>query len=129
MIIDSSAAVAMMRGEDDYEIYVDAIESANAVRISVASILELSIVMGPGRRGEVDEFLSRLGALPVAVDLEQLGVARDAHYRFGRGSGSPAKLNFGDCFSYAAAICSGEPLLYKGSDFVHTDVVSALSTP
>ena len=129
MIIDTSAAVAMLRAEEEADVFARAVEAADVVRISVASVLELSLVMGRGRRGEVDEFLDSAGALPVVIDLEQLRVAREAHYLYGRGSGSPARLNFGDCFSYAAAVCAGEPLLYRGQDFVHTDVRAAVTLP
>ena len=61
------------------------------------------------------------------INAEHLYEAIRAHERFGRGSGSPAKLNFGDCFSYAAAKVTGEPLLFKGNDFTHTDIPSGVS--
>ncbi|MGM0386819.1 MAG: hypothetical protein ACQERF_12695 [Actinomycetota bacterium] len=61
-----------------------------------------------------------------AVDGARLEIARDAWARFGRGSGSPARLSFGDCFSYAAAVAAGEPLLFKGEAFAHTDARDAL---
>ncbi|HZA03095.1 MAG TPA: type II toxin-antitoxin system VapC family toxin, partial [Propionibacteriaceae bacterium] len=57
---------------------------------------------------------------------EQARIARMAYRDFGRGSGHPARLNFGDCFAYALAIDSNQPLFYKGDDFRHTDVRSAL---
>ena len=73
-----------------------------------------------------DDFLSELRVDVVAVDQEHLRWARSAHVRYGRGSASPATLNFGDCLAYGAARAEGRPLLFKGSDFVHTDVESAL---
>jgi ribonuclease VapC len=62
----------------------------------------------------------------VPFDAEQLAAARDAHRRYGRNSGSRAQLNFGDCMSYALAKVTGEPLLFKGDDFTHTDITPAL---
>ena len=62
----------------------------------------------------------------VPVDETQMRIAREAYRDFGKGSGHSARLNFGDCFAYALAKATGEPLLYKGRDFVHTDVASAL---
>lgn len=60
------------------------------------------------------------------VTEAQVRIARDAYRDFGRGSGNPARLNFGDCFAYALAKVTGEPLLYKGDDFPHTDIEPAL---
>jgi ribonuclease VapC len=61
------------------------------------------------------------------VTIEQGRIAAEAHRRYGRGSGHPARLNFGDCFSYALAKATGEPLLFKGDDFGHTDVATAVA--
>jgi len=93
--------------------------------MSTASVLESSIVL-QRRRGElgaelVDLFLRDLPVEVRPVDLDQLRWARYAFQTYGRGR-HPARLNFGDCFSYALAKASGEPLLFKGADFSHTDV-------
>lgn len=126
MIIDTSAAVALLRGESEAEEFVAAMDCAPVVRMSAASVLELAIVTRVSGPGVVDAFVAGMGVQVLAVDAEHLRWARDALLRFGRGSGSPARLNYGDCFSYAAAKVTGEPLLFKGDDFVHTDVESAV---
>lgn len=122
MILDSSAVVAILRSEPEAAAFRGAIESADAIAISAATVLEVSMVVGPDRQAVLDRFLDACGAVVVPVDEEQVSVARRAVIRFGRGSGSPAKLNFGDCFTYALASVTGRPLLCKGDDFVHTDL-------
>lgn len=122
MILDSSAVVAIMRDEPEAESFARLIETAGAVAISAATVLEVSLVVGPQRQAVLDRFLAVAGAVVVPVDAEQVGVARRAAIRFGRGSGSPASLNYGDCFTYALASVTGQPLLCKGDDFVHTDL-------
>ena len=77
--------------------------------------------------GLAEDFVADMGFEVLDINAEHLYEAIRAQERFGRGSGSPAKLNFGDCFSYAAAKVTGEPLLFKGDDFTHTDIHSALS--
>lgn len=97
--------------------------------MSVATWLESCLVIdsrAPRKGLGLDALLERLEVELVPVSLEQGRIARDAHRRYGRGSGSPAKLNFGDCFAYALAVDSGEPLLFKGDDFRHTDVNPAI---
>ncbi|GAB3706554.1 type II toxin-antitoxin system VapC family toxin [Mariniluteicoccus flavus] len=126
MIIDTSAAVAMLRDEPESADFLAAIESSPVVRMSAASVLELAIVTTSSGPALVDDFLHAMGVRVVAVDAEHLRWARHAHHHFGRGSGSPARLNFGDCLAYAAARATEEPLLYKGNDFIHTDVRRAL---
>ena len=74
----------------------------------------------------VDTILSRFGIEIEAFTREHAELARAAYRDFGRGSGHRARLNFGDCISYALATATGEPLLYKGDDFGHTDIRSAL---
>lgn len=122
MILDTSAVVAILQGEPGSARLAAAVEEADTVRISVASVLEAALVLGPRRGDLVDEFLEITGAELVPVDTSQLSVARGAHLRYGRGSGSPARLNYGHCFSYALATTSGEPLLFVGDDFSHTDL-------
>ena len=97
--------------------------------MSVANTLEASIVV-EGRGGaeagaELDAFLESTGIELAPVSVEQLSAARRAWRRFGRGN-HPAALNFGDCFAYALAVATGEPLLYKGDDFARTDIAAAL---
>lgn len=124
MIVDTSAAVALLRDEPEAGAFLAALQSADAVRMSAASVLELAIVTRAAGPELVDDFVEGLGIQVLAVDAEHLRWARVALARYGRGSGSPARLNYGDCFAYAAARVTGEPLLFKGQDFVHTDVAT-----
>src|SRR5438105_3023959 len=98
--------------------------------MSAATYLETAIVIDSRRNPiasrRVDEFLEEAEIAIEAVDAEQAKLARAAYRDFGKGSGHPAQLNFGDCFSYALARSRREPLLFKGDDFVHTDIRSAL---
>lgn len=106
------------------------VAAAGRCRMSTATWLEVGIVADQ-RSAAHGERLNRLmGVLEielVPVSAQHAAVAREAYRRFGRGSRSGAALNFGDCFSYALAIVSGEPLLFTGEDFTHTDVASVLS--
>lgn len=130
MIIDTSALVAIIRSETDAEVYAHAIEGAAARHLSAASYLECAAVTD-GSRDPVlsrrfDELI-RLSAISVeSVTPSQAKLAREAYRDFGKGSGHPAGLDFGDCFSYALAKDYNEPLLFKGNDFTHTDLTSAL---
>ncbi len=126
MIIDTSAAVAIINEEPDAPVFAEALSRADTARISAASVLELSIVLRE-RPGMAERFVTWADLEVLDINAEHLYEAIRAQERFGRGSGSPAKLNFGDCFSYAAAKVTGEPLLFKGDDFTHTDIHSALS--
>ncbi len=98
--------------------------------MSAANYLESGIVTDraddPRLGRKLDALLVEAAITIEPVTPEQARIARAAHRDFGRGSGSPARLNFGDCFAYALAIDRNEPLLYKGDDFGHTDVRSAL---
>nr|WP_246326193.1 type II toxin-antitoxin system VapC family toxin [Actinomycetospora corticicola] len=119
-----------MRREEDAERYARALAASARTRLSAATYLEVAIVIDGHREPVLSRTLDALlqtAAIEI-VDLtaRQAEIARQAHRDFGRGSGHPAKLNYGDCFSYALAIETGEPLLYKGDDFVHTDVRSAV---
>ncbi len=128
MIIDSSAVVAILNREPEAERYEEAIATATQPRVSVASLLEASIVV-EGRGGaaagdQLDLLVQRFGIALEPVTVEQMQAARRAWRRFGRGN-HPAALNFGDCFAYALAETTGEKLLYKGEDFARTDVEAA----
>ena len=125
MVIDTSAILAILQREPERRTFVEAIESADSTRMSVASFVESSIVIESryGAEGllDLDRFISRANIELIPVDQQQGQLARSAFSRFGKGH-HRAALNYGDCFSYAAAISVGEPLLCKGSDFIHTDV-------
>ena len=128
MIVDSSAILAVLFHEADARHYAEAITAASPCRMSVASVLETCIVAescgGAAAAHELDIFLERAGIEPVSVTVEQMEAARRAWRRFGRGN-HPAALNFGDCFAYALASVTGEPLLFKGDDFSRTDIAAA----
>ncbi|MBM3271654.1 MAG: type II toxin-antitoxin system VapC family toxin [Candidatus Sericytochromatia bacterium] len=131
MIVDTSALIAILRCEDQAEVFAAAIENAGQRRISAASYLESAIVIDGSRDPVASRLFDRFvreAALEVApVTESQARVARDAYRDFGKGSGHPAQLNFGDCFAYALAKDTGETLLYKGDDFRHTDVIPAIA--
>jgi ribonuclease VapC len=126
VIIDPSALAAILLEEPDAEFYATMIAAAPQRRISAASYVEVAAVLD-GRRnpvlsGALDATLvtSRIEIAPFSA--QQARIARDAYQRFGRGSGHPARLNMGDCYSYALARDLGEPLLFKGRDFALTDI-------
>ena len=129
MIIDSSAILAVFLGEADAEAMTDAIAGASARRISAANWLEASMVADrpgdPVTSARFDELIATLEIEVVPVDAWVASLARLANQQFGRGN-HPAKLNFGDCMSYALAKARGEPLLFKGDDFAQTDIEPAL---
>jgi ribonuclease VapC len=126
VIVDTSAIVAIIRGEPDGEVYARLIGEAQTARISAATYVELGIVIdGPGDAvlsSALDRFLEDAGLQIAPLTAAQARIARDAYRRFGRTSGSPARLNMGDCFAYALARDLGEPLLFKGNDFKETDI-------
>lgn len=126
MIIDSSAIVAMMRDENDAAQISEALRAASHPKISAATALETSIVVGVNAHQALDQLIEAAGVDVVPFSLAHAHSARQAYLRFGKGSGSPARLNFGDCISYALAKVTDEPLLFKGDDFTHTDIASAL---
>jgi ribonuclease VapC len=117
--------LAILQREPERRKFLEIIEDADSVRMSVANFVETSIVIESryGAEGlrDLDRFISRAGIELVPVDEEQGQLARSAFSRFGKGR-HRAGLNYGDCFSYAAAMFLGEPLLSKGDDFIHTDV-------
>ena len=131
MILDTSALVAILRDEPDAAMYARAIAQSNVRRLSAANFVETAAVMDGSRdpiaSRRFDELLREAEVRIEPVTEIQARLAREAYRDFGRGSGHAAKLNLGDCFAYALAIDRGEPLLFKGEDFTHTDVSSALS--
>ena len=125
MIVDTSAVLAILFHEQDAERFARAITSAPTRRMSTATLLETSIVL-ESRSGslagyELDAFLEQAGIELEPVTPEQAQAARRAWRRFGKGN-HPAGLNFGDCFAYALAEATREPLLFKGGDFELTDI-------
>ncbi|OGW23700.1 MAG: ribonuclease [Nitrospinae bacterium RIFCSPLOWO2_12_FULL_47_7] len=130
MIVDTSAILAILFSEPDAETYAKAMTNATSSRISAATFVEVAIVIEAQTKNsgprQLDAFLRRANIIIETVTEEQAHIARQAYTDFGKGR-HPAQLNYGDCFSYALAKVTGEPLLYKGRDFAKTDVASALS--
>lgn len=131
MIVDTSAILALAFDEVSASDVFDALSSPEAKRISAANLFEAFAVVDrrtdPDAVQFVEEAIVRFGIVVEPMTIEQVAFARDAWNRFGKGSGHPAGLNFGDCFAYALAIARDEPLLFVGNDFVHTDVAAAMS--
>lgn len=130
MIVDTSAVVAVLKDEDDAEVYVRALAGASSRIMSAGTLLEASVVVDANRdpvlSRRLDELVRTASLVIEPVTSEHVQIARRAYRDFGRGSGHRAQLNFGDCFSYALARATGEPLLFKGDDFSHTDLRPAL---
>ncbi len=128
--IDTSAFIAVLRGEADSDAYLVALNAAEAVQLSAATYVETGIVVDntkdPVISGRFDQLLAELDAEIRDVTARQARLARDAYRSYGKGSGHPARLNYGDCFAYALATETRTPLLFKGADFSHTGVASVL---
>ena len=126
MIIDTSALVAVLRDEPERPALLRAIAHAQRRFVSAANLLETSIVIDARRDAiasrRLDEFMQSARVEVAPVTARQAEIARAAYRDFGRGSGHPARLNFGDCFAYALAKDNDQSLLFKGDDFSHTDV-------
>lgn len=129
MIVDTSAIMAIILGEPEADRLLRAMGDATVVEMSAATYVECGIVIDrrspPATRRRFDQLLDALEVQVVALTPEQAVVAREAHRDFGRGSGSPAGLNLGDCFAYALATDRRDALLFKGDDFAATDVAVA----
>jgi ribonuclease VapC len=129
VIIDTSALLAILRDEPEAQACAQAIEEATVRRVSAASMLEAAIVIDatgdPIASRRLDELIVVADIAIEAVTAEQARIGREAYRDFGRASGRPARLNYGDCFAYALAKTTGEPLLFKGTDFSQTDLRTA----
>lgn len=129
MIVDSSAVLAILFRELDYQRFDQAVAESESCRISTVTFVEVSIVVeARGKdRGlrEWDAFFREAAMSMESVTEEQAFIARQAYSDYGKGR-HPANLNFGDCFAYALAKAMDEPLLFKGDDFAKTDVRVAL---
>ena len=129
MIVDTSALLAILRDEPEATACAQAIENAAVRRISAANFLESAMVIDASRdpvaSRRFDDILKAADISIEPVTEEQARIGRAAYRDFGKGSNQPAQLNFGDCFAYALAKVSGEPLLFKGRDFSYTDLTSA----
>ncbi len=122
MIVDSSALVAVALGEPEAEDFRDVFEFIDDLKISAASYLEAAMVLDQRKPGALDRLATGLDLEVAPVDKQQVEIARLAYRQFGKGSGHAAQLNFGDCFTYALAKVTDEPVLFKGNDFSETDL-------
>ena len=133
MIVDTSAVVAILRDEPDADRYTDALAAATDPKMSAGTYLKACIVVDLNRdpvlSRRLDDLLTVAGITIQPVTQQHAEIARSAYRDFGKGSGHPAGLNFGDCFAYALARAAGEPLLFKGDDFGRTDVATAVPEP
>jgi ribonuclease VapC len=129
IVVDTSAIIAVLYREPEFDHFVRLISDAESCSLSAVSHLEAAMVLigrsTPGAAKELDAFLVQMQMEVVPFEYELAIRARDAFVRFGKGR-HPARLNFGDCVSYALAQARGLPLLYKGEDFAKTDVLSAV---
>ena len=131
MILDTSAVIAILRAEPEAPAFAQAIETATQRRISAVNYVEAAVVIDASRdpiaSRRFDDLIEEAQVVIEPVTEAQARIARQAYNDFGKGSGHPAKLNFGDCFAYALARARREPLLFKGDDFPHTDVTIAVT--
>ncbi|MFI5011372.1 MAG: type II toxin-antitoxin system VapC family toxin [Hyphomicrobiales bacterium] len=126
IVVDSSALIAVLEQEPEAEKFLVAIRDAPRRLVSAVSVNETGIVIGVrrGREGaaEMMSFLDELGVEIVPFAEPYISQALDAYSRFGKGIDPKARLNLGDCAAYALAKVLKVPLLFKGSDFTHTDI-------
>ena len=129
MIIDTSALIVILRDEAEANAFATAIADADRRRLSAANYLEAAVVIDGSRNPiasrRFDDLLREAEIVIEPVTEQQAKVAREAYRDFGRGNGHRAGLNFGDCFAYALAKTTREPLLFKGDDFGHTGIATA----
>jgi len=129
VVIDTSAILAILFDEPEAEAFSIAVQQESVRLVSAATVLESALVLQKRSGDKAPQVLDRvIRELPVeirGVDLEQLKWARYALETYGRGR-HPARLNFGECFSYALAKATGEPLLFKGNDFSRTDLTAVI---
>ncbi|HEY3974470.1 MAG TPA: type II toxin-antitoxin system VapC family toxin [Candidatus Sulfotelmatobacter sp.] len=128
MIVDTSAIIAILRDEPESPVLAQAVDRAKRCRISAVSYVEAAVVIDSGRSPissrRFDDFVRELEIVIEPVTADQARIARDAYRDWGKGR-HKAGLNLGDCFAYALAKAAGEPLLFKGNDFRHTDIEPA----
>jgi ribonuclease VapC len=127
--VDTSAIVAIVLGEPERETFRSVIERADKALVSTVSMVEARIVIHSRRGQRAVLLFDGLLQLPmfeiVPPGIPEMNAAYAAFVAYGKGSGHPASLNFGDLFAYALAKVRSLPLLFKGDDFVHTDIQSA----
>ena len=131
MIIDTSALLAILRDEAEARACANAIAGTKIRRVSAVNYVEAAVVIDGSRNPiasrRFDDLFRQAQLVVEPVTEAQARLAREAYRDFGKGSGHPARLNFGDCFAYALAKAAGEPILFKGDDFRHTDLSAVLT--
>jgi ribonuclease VapC len=129
VIVDTSALVTIALNQPGTDDLLGALASASP-RISAGNLLEAYIVIDRRQSAPamaiLEQLLEQFDLIVEPVTEAQVEIARDAYRRYGKGSGHPARLNYGDCFAYALARNLGEPLLFVGNDFAHTDIPRVL---
>jgi ribonuclease VapC len=132
VIVETSALVAILAHEPERATFIEAIRADPGPKMSAANYLEAAIIVDR-RSSSVTASATDIEIIVEALDIEivpftapQARIARDAYSRFGKGSGHPAQLNFGDCFAYALVVETGQPLLYKSADFARAGIRPAL---
>ncbi|RWP87563.1 MAG: type II toxin-antitoxin system VapC family toxin [Mesorhizobium sp.] len=130
MVIDTSAILAILKQEPDAPVIAQRLAGNQLMFMSAATLMECGTVVvgryGAAGTAELRGLLERLKVTIVALTAEHAQAGIEAYALYGRGAGHPAKLNMGDCFSYALARTRNLPLLFKGNDFIHTDIEPAL---
>ncbi|MCF6123973.1 type II toxin-antitoxin system VapC family toxin [Mesorhizobium sp. M7A.F.Ca.CA.001.07.2.1] len=130
MVIDTSAILAILKQEPDAPVIAQRLAGNQLMFMSAATLMECGTVVvgryGAAGTAELRGLLERLKVTIVALTAEHAQAGIEAYALYGRGTGHPAKLNMGDCFSYALARTRNLPLLFKGNDFIHTDIEPAL---
>jgi ribonuclease VapC len=131
MIIDASAIIAILRDEPQARSCSEAIASANSRLVSAVNYVEAAVVIDGSRNPvasrRLDDLFREAQLVVEPVTEAQARIAREAYRDFGKGSGHPAGLNLGDCFACALAKVTGEPILFRGDDFIHTDLSPVLT--
>ena len=129
MFIDTSAIIAILRQEPEEAHFLSRIERASDIItlpvVVLEAVMRLSTLIPCSvekAKAIMQDFLAEIGATVVPIGEESDIHAIDAFARYGKGQGHPAQLNLGDCFSYAVAKEHGVALLYKGDDFLRTDL-------
>ncbi|MEP7366211.1 MAG: type II toxin-antitoxin system VapC family toxin [Acidobacteriota bacterium] len=129
MVLDSSALVAILKEEPNYQTLLGKIDEADAILIGAPTLVETAIVLsrqtGKDQRPFLEAFVRRIDAQVIDFTEHHYYLAADALIRYGRGFNSQSNLNYGDCLVYAVAALAGDTLLFVGDDFTHTDIAAA----
>lgn len=128
--VDTSALVAVLLGEVERDDYLTVLDAADGISISAGTMIEARMVVygrgGPTLRHKLDSLCNNYRMNIVSPGDDEIGYADHGFASYGKGSGHPAQLNFGDLFAYALAKSRDIPLLFKGNDFAQTDVKSVM---